>query len=121
MAYYLVRARPRWEVLPDLRARLESGEITPMQPFGRALDYSLRNARLESDDVAIWEEEDYCNPPLAQERAAVLDHYFDDLSVRRVEQGQGWAEIEALPPLWPAGEGRKEAGEHGICESRKSK
>jgi hypothetical protein len=29
------------------------------------------------------EEEDYCSPPLAQERAAVLDTYFDDITVER--------------------------------------
>lgn len=100
MAYYLVRARPHWEKLPDLRARLDAGEIIQMRPFGRALDESLRRARLESPDVAIWEEEDYCHPPLAQERAAVLDHYFEDLAVTRVEAGQAWAQIEELPSLW---------------------
>jgi hypothetical protein len=26
-------------------------------------------------------EEDYCSPPLAQQRAAVLDTYFDDITV----------------------------------------
>lgn len=100
MAYYLVRARPHREKLPDLRARLDAGEIIQMRPFGRALDESLRRARLESPDVAIWEEEDYCHPPLAQERAAVLDHYFEDLAVTRVEAGQAWAQIEELPSLW---------------------
>lgn len=100
MAHYLVRARPRWEKLPDLRARLDAGEIVQMRPFGRALDHSLRHARLESRQVAVWEEEDYCRPPLAQERAAVLDDYFDELAVTPVEAGRGWLEIEALPPLW---------------------
>lgn len=100
MAYYLVRARPHREKLPDLRARLDAGEIIQMRPFGRALDESLRRARLESPNVAIWEEEDYCHPPLAQERAAVLDHYFEDLAVTRVEAGQAWAQIEELPSLW---------------------
>jgi hypothetical protein len=102
MAQYLVRARPRRERLTDLWARLESGEIIAMRPFGRALDDSLRRARLDHDGVAVWEEEDYCSPPLAQERAAVLDDYFDDLVVRRVATGTGWAEIEALPGLWAA-------------------
>lgn len=99
MAYYLVRAKPRWEKLPDLRARLDSGEIAQMRPFGRALDKSLRQARLESKQVAIWEEEDYCHPPLAQERAAVLDHYFDELSTSPVKRDQGWTQIKDLPAL----------------------
>jgi hypothetical protein len=50
----------------------------------------------------VWEEEDYCRPPLAQEREAVLDRYFEDLSVERVERGSGWEQISDLPPLFPA-------------------
>jgi hypothetical protein len=34
------------------------------------------------------------------ERAAVLDTYFTDLSVERVEEGAGWARIADLPALW---------------------
>lgn len=71
-----------------------------MQPFGRAMDKSLRLSRLESEEVAIWEEEDYCSPPLAQERAAVLDHYFTSLSVERVKPEEGWARISNLPSMW---------------------
>src|SRR5436309_2265769 len=34
-----------------------------MQPFGRALEYSLRNAKMtEAGGAAVWEEEDYCSP-----------------------------------------------------------
>jgi hypothetical protein len=49
----------------------------------------------------MWEEEDYCEPPLAQERAAVLDRYFEELSVEPVFQGTGWALIQDLPALFP--------------------
>lgn len=101
MAHYLGRARPRWQKLSDLRARLDADEIARMRPFGRALSESLRRARMESENVAVWEEEDYCRPPLAQERAAVLDQYFDDLGVTPVDPGQGWAQLEGLPGLWP--------------------
>ncbi len=101
MAYYLVRAKAAGG-LGALRERLDSGEIGQMRPFGTALDYALKNARIESDDWIVWEEEDYCHPPLAMERAAVLDTYFKELSVERVEEGAGWTRIEALPPLWSA-------------------
>lgn len=100
MAYYLVQARPVEELLPELRQRLDSGEIRVMRPFGRALQYSLDNARLREDGVAVWEEEDYCSPPLAQERAAVLDTYFKELNTERVEKGKGWEQIGALPGMW---------------------
>lgn len=45
--------------------------------LGEALSTGLNNARWQADGIAIWEEEDYCSPPLAMERAAVLDKYFD--------------------------------------------
>lgn len=100
MAYYLVKAKFHKDLLTELRSRLDSGEIKQMQPFGRALQYSLQNARLDPGGWAIWEEEDYCSPPLAQERAAVLDTYFTELGVERVQKGQGWEQIESLPDFW---------------------
>ncbi len=101
LARYLVKARPKKEKLEELRKRVDAGEISRMQPFGRALDYSLRNARVRKyDGLALWEEEDYCSPPLAQEREAVLDNYFDGIETERVEQGQAWKQISELPPLW---------------------
>ena len=100
MAYYLVKAKFHKDLLDELRSRLDSGEIRQMRPFGSALQYSLENARIAQPGWAIWEEEDYCRPPLAQERAAVLDAYFTDLGTERVEQGQGWEQIESKPMLW---------------------
>ena len=100
MAYYLVQAKPIDERLQDLRRRLDSGEIRSMRPFGRALQYGLDNARLRENGIAIWEEEDYCVPPLAQERAAILDAYFTDLSVQDVVQNKGWEQIDSLSRMW---------------------
>ena len=100
MAYYLVKAKADEEQLPELKERLESDEIRQMRPFGQSLDYSLKNARVDEEGWAVWEEEDYCHPPLAMERAAVLDDYFNNLSVEKVEKGAGWQKIEHLPPMW---------------------
>ena len=100
MAHYIVRARPIQELLPELQELLASGEIDVMRPFGGSLQYSLENARRQDKDWAIWEEEDYCTPPLAQERAAVLDTYFTDLIVENVSRGEGWEQLEELPLLW---------------------
>jgi hypothetical protein len=100
MAYYLVKAKPHEEKLDELRAWLDSGEIARMRPFGQSLSYSLENSRRAPDGWAVWEEEDYCRPPLAMERAAVLDEYFTHLSVEPVEPGAGWEQIESLPRLW---------------------
>ena len=102
MAYYLVKAKYQKDLLEELRNRLDSGEIQKMRPFGMALQRGLDNARLDPHraEVAVWEEEDYCSPPLAQERAAVLDTYFTELSIEKVQEGKGWEKIESLPRLW---------------------
>ena len=100
MAHYLVSAALKTAKLNELRERLARNEFVGMQPFGRALTKSLRSARLRGDGMAVWEEEDYCRPPLAQERAAVLDTYFDDLEVQPVPQGTGWHQISDLPRLF---------------------
>ena len=99
MAYYLVRAKPKPERLSELQDRLQEDAFIGLRPFGKALTHSLKEARTQSDGNAIWEEEDYCSPPLAEERAAVLDKYFDEISVEQVAAGEGWKRIEALPIL----------------------
>ena len=100
MAHYLVRARPRRGKLDELEARLQEDAFVDLQPFGRALTRGLRGARMEGDG-AVWEEEDYCSPPLAEERTAVLDSYFEGIAVEPVGKGEGWRRIESLPPLFP--------------------
>ena len=99
MAYYLVRAKPKPERLGELQNRLQKDAFIDLRPFGKALTRSLKEARTQSDCFAIWEEEDYCSPPLAEERAAVLDKYFDEISVERVNAGEGWKRIATLPRL----------------------
>jgi len=99
MAYYLVRAKPKPERLGELSRQLEQNAFVGLRPFGKALTHSLENARSESDGTAIWEEEDYCSPPLAEERTAVLDLYFDEITVEPVKAGEGWKQIHALPKL----------------------
>jgi hypothetical protein len=100
MAHYLVTAKPDQSRLNELKERLDSGEIAAMRPFGNALQHSLENAKMQDAATAIWEEEDYCIPPLAQERAAVLDDYFSELEVERVERGQGWGQLDGLPAMF---------------------
>jgi len=74
-----------------------------MSPFGTALDGGLRNARLNPEDhFAYWEEEDYCRPPLAQEREAILDDYFDELVVLEdvKQRGRAWKQIQSFQSMW---------------------
>jgi hypothetical protein len=87
--------------MDELADKLYEDAFIVMQPFGQALTKGLQGARRLEDGRAIWEEEDYCSPPLAMERAAVLDRYFTDIQVERVREGEGWETIEALPRLLP--------------------
>lgn len=101
MAFYLVRARPYLDRLAELRGQLESGAFRKLRPFGKALTASLEGARRDPETgEAVWEEEDYCSPPLAMEREAVLDRYFSHVVVKPVNPGEGWASIAHLPSLW---------------------
>lgn len=103
MAKRFVRARPKRDRLVELRERLDSGEIEAMEPFGRAMTRALEKARFDPETgEAVWVEEDYCTPPLAMERAEVLDEYFEDLTVvdENIDEATGWERIDDLPELW---------------------
>jgi hypothetical protein len=101
MAYYLVRARLKAELSGELRTELDRGAFRDLRPFGRAVTAGLEGARRDpvSGDV-LWEEEDYCSPPLAMERAAVLDRYFEGIRVEPVTEGEAWRRVRDLPSLW---------------------
>ena len=101
MAFYLVSAKPKRGRLDRLEQLLRERAFVNLTPFGRTLHKSLSDARLGEDGLARWEEEDYCSPPLAQERDAVLDKYFDDIDVESVQPDEGWSRINDLEPLFP--------------------
>ncbi|MCC6446387.1 MAG: hypothetical protein IT210_23420 [Armatimonadetes bacterium] len=106
MSHYLVSALPKADLMENIEARLAADEFMPLRPFGRALSNSLRNARRRGDGLAVWEEEDYCRPPLAQEREAVLDRYFGRLQVEPADLDEGWERIADLSPFFPTLTGR---------------
>lgn len=101
MTYWLVSAKPRTERLSELRERLKAEAFVDLKPFGKSLTMGLRGARQGENGAVVWEEEDYCDPPLAEERAAVLDDYFTEIEVEAVEQGEGWTRIADLPKVFP--------------------
>jgi hypothetical protein len=89
--------------MPELRERLDDGDIERLDPFGTAMTAALRDARFDPETgEAVWVEEDYCTPPLAMERAEVLDDYFADLTVvdADVDRTEGWQRVDDLPGLW---------------------
>ena len=101
MAFYLVRATPVPGRLADLREKLADEAFVDLEPFGEALTHSLKNARKNDDGQLVWEEEDYCSPPLREEREAVLDEHFRQLELERVSPGEGWESIDDLPSVFP--------------------
>ncbi|WP_245710155.1 hypothetical protein [Halopenitus malekzadehii] len=74
-----------------------------MEPFGRAMTRALEQARFDPETgEAVWIEEDYCSPPLAMERAEVLDDYFMEITIveKDVDEADGWQQIDDLSRLW---------------------
>ncbi len=101
MAFYLVRARLHPERASELHEQLTRRAFEGLAPFGASLTQGLTGARRDpASGDAVWEEEDYCAPPLRMEREAVLDRYFAEIRVECVREGEGWARIAAFPPLW---------------------
>jgi len=47
MTTYLVRAKPKRDLMVQLDNRLQSGKILQMKPFGKALQYGLQNAKID--------------------------------------------------------------------------
>jgi hypothetical protein len=100
MSIYIVRARMKKE-LSELRKELESGKISKLQPFGETLSYGLKNARVTNERYVLWVEVDYCSPPLAMEKASVLDKYFDNITVEPVRsEEEGWNRINQITQRW---------------------
>jgi len=100
MAHYLVSARAKNGALRRVRQLLDEGVIASMRPFGQALNFSLRTMRYDLRGNLVWEEEDYCIPPLAMERETVLDKYFDIVSIEPVNRGEGWSKLSFYPSVW---------------------
>jgi hypothetical protein len=99
MAYYLVTAKLKSDA-KELANHLQKDDFLNLEPFGRALTFGLKNARIRGDGYLVWEEEDYCTPPLKEEKEAVLDRFFTEINVEKVSKGEGWNKIEKLPVLF---------------------
>ena len=76
---YRVIARFKTDTAAELRRRLDDGSIAAQQPDGQEMVDSLHRAVVSESGDVRWSERCYCDPPLAHERATILDHYFDDI------------------------------------------
>jgi hypothetical protein len=97
---YLVTAKLKRELFKELKDSLNRDLFYNLKPFGHALTFSLKNAKIQEDCLITWEEEDYCVPPLKEERENVLERFFDNIKVERVSKGEGWEKIKYLPSLF---------------------
>lgn len=101
MAFYLVEAELKQDKLEKLKEKIKNKSFEDLKPFGKAITKSLENARYDpKEKKVLWEEEDYCSPPLKQEKAQVLNNYFKNLEIEKVNKGNGWKKIKNLPLLW---------------------
>ena len=93
---YRVIARFKTDTAAELRRRLDDGSIAAQQPDGQELVDSLHRAVISESGDVRWSERCYCDPPLAHERATILDHYFDDIVAQPIKDYQ---EYEGRPFL----------------------
>ena len=98
MPHYLVRATPKRAGLAKLQDRVDSGEIAKLRPFGKALSNALSDARKDGEGRAVWEQLDFGDPPLAEERK-VLDEFFSSIETEIVDEMAGRKAIGAMPRL----------------------
>ena len=99
MTIYVVKEKPKKDLMADLRQEIISGKISRLKPFVEELHHGLKNARIF--EYAYWVEEDYCSPPLAMERRSALDRYFDVITVDQVESDEeGWNRIKNRSMFW---------------------
>ena len=94
---YRVTARFRPDTAAELRRRLDDGSIAAQEPDGQEIVESLHRAVVTESGEVQWSEMCFCDPPLAHERATVLDRYFDGIATEAIEdytrdQGQSFME-----------------------------
>ena len=86
---YRVTAQFKPATAEALRRQLDDGSIAAQQPDGQEMVDSLHRAVLRDNDEVVWSEQCYCTPPLAHERATILDRYFDILATEAIEDYEG--------------------------------
>ena len=99
---YHVQARFRTDTAADLLAKLADGTIGSQRPDGAELVASMERAVVNVQGDIEWSELCYCDPPLAHERATVLDLHFDDIRTEPIEaytRYEGQAFMEYLEEL----------------------
>ena len=90
LVIYRVTAQFKPATAEALRRQLDDGSIAAQQPDGQEMVDSLHRAVLRDNDEVVWSEQCYCTPPLAHERATILDRYFDVLATEAIEDYEAY-------------------------------
>ena len=88
---YHVRAKFREDTAAEFLAKLADGTIETQKPDGRELVASMKRAVVGQDGLIEWSEMCFCDPPLAHERATVLDAHFDNISVEPIKAYENYS------------------------------
>ena len=87
---YHVRAKFRENTAAEFLAKLTDGTIENQEPDGRELVASMSRAVVGKNGIIEWSELCYCAPPLAHERATVLDTHFDEIRVEPIDNHESY-------------------------------
>lgn len=79
-------ARFLTDTAADLLRRLDDDSIASKRPDGQEIVDSLHRAVVSDTGEVQWSEMCFCDPPLAHERATVLDTYFANLAVEPIAE-----------------------------------
>lgn len=83
---YHVTAKLRPQAAANLLEKLTDGSIENQRPDGAEIVASMKRAVINAGGEVEWSEMCYCNPPLAHERATVLDLHFDDITTEPIKK-----------------------------------
>jgi hypothetical protein len=96
---YRVRATLRTQTAEDFYRRLSDGSIASQRPDGAEIVASMERAVVNEDGGIEWTERCYCDPPLAHERATVLDAHFKDFLIEPVDAYEKFAGVPFMDHL----------------------
>lgn len=99
---YHVQATFRADTASVFLAKLTDGTIGNQHPDGPEIVASMSRAVVNAKEQIEWSELCYCEPPLAHERATVLDLHFIDIwaePIEDYEQYQGRPFMDHLRAL----------------------
>ena len=82
---YHVRAKFIEDSAQSFVDKLTDGTVEDQRPDGAEIVASMNRAVVAADGLVEWSEMCFCNPPLAHERATVLDRHFTEITTEPID------------------------------------